>query len=176
MSTSDPQRILPFAFAIGVACMVLLVFMSMRSAPVESDPCDCPLVRLDDAYCYSDLVFEGTPLKADTLYVQGDMRNSADSPIDRILVRFKVERVLKGTFTTMVMDIASADGGNCGFNFIPGQRYVVFATEDNGNMVTDRCTPSRAMDTVTRGFADSLAYVVSGKQWEGRVPVDKPCR
>jgi hypothetical protein len=163
-----------FVGIIGIAGAVLL--SSAMGLSQQTGPCDCPLVRLDDAYCYSDIVFEGVAVKGDTTYVQGGMEHSDADPTDRVLVRFKVERVLKGEFPTLVTVIASAKGEHCGYNFIGGQRYVVFASVEDGVMTTDRCTPTRPMDTVTRGFADSLAYVMSGKQWEGRVPMDKPCR
>jgi hypothetical protein len=176
MSISDPQRVFPTAISIAILSIIVLLFMSMRKAPHASAECECPLLRLDDAFCHADLVFEGIPVAMDTAYVRGDMRNSSDNTIAHVAVRFQVQRVIKGNFPTMLVNVASVDRNACGFSFILGQRYLVFATHENGMVITDRCTPTRNMDTVTRGFADSLAYVMSGKQWEGRVPVDTPCR
>lgn len=176
MSTATSERIAPIATLVGLLGILVLFLMSMRSAPPQPAGCDCPTVRLDDALCYSDLVFEGTPVKMDTVFVRGGMKNSSDNTIDHVAVRFQVERVLKGS-ATMIVDVATAsDHDACGFYFIPGQHYLVFSSQEDGMLKTDRCTPTRNLDTVTRGFTDSLSYVMSGHQWEGRVPLDTPCR
>ncbi len=176
MSIATSERIVPFATLVGLLGILVLPLMSMRSAPARPTACDCPTVQLDDAFCRSDLVFEGIPVKMDTVFVRGGMKNSSDNTMDHVAVRFQVERVLKGS-ATMIVDVATTlDHDACGFYFIPGQHYLVFTSQENGMLKTDRCTPTRNLDTVTRRFTDSLSYVMSGHQWEGRVPMDVPCR
>lgn len=138
---------------------------------------DCALVRLDNAVCRTDLVFEGTPTHIDTVYVQGGMQHSDGSTIDHVAVRFQQHRVLKGTSTTMVVELHTSIGHDArGFHFLPGTRYLVFARMENGMLTTDRCTPTRSIDTVTRGFTDSLTFALSGQRWSERSTTDPPCR
>jgi hypothetical protein len=176
MQVTNAERFLPHITLIGIGSVLVLFFMSMRVAPPRAADCDCAQVRLDDAFCNAELVFEGTPLRSDTVYVVGGMANSSDNTIDHVAVRFQVERLLKGMTTTTVVSVSSTDRDACGFNFIPGQRYLVFTTKENGMPVTDRCTPTRALDTVTAAFTDSLSYVMSGQQWADRTTPAQPCR
>ncbi len=176
---TSTERQFRYAFLLALMCIPVLLLMGMREAPPRPEACDCPTVRLDDAYCYAEMVFEGVPVAMDTVFVQGGMKNSSGSVIDHVVVRFRVERLIKGPGTSMVgmVDVTSSEkNDNCVYLFVPGMKYLVFATLGRGMLVTDQCTPTRNMDTITRGFADSLDYVMEGHQWAGRVPLDKPCR
>jgi len=176
MQVTNAERFLPYITFIGFGSVLVLFFMSMRVAPPRNADCDCAKVRLDDAFCNAEFVFEGTPLRTDTIYVVGGMANSSDNTIDHVVVRFQVDRQLKGNATTKIINVTSTDRDACGFNFIVGQRYLVFTTKENDMLVTDRCTPTRALDTVTTAFTDSLGYVMSGQQWAGRTSPEHPCR
>lgn len=136
--------------------------------------CECPLVRIDDAYCAATWVFEGVPLSTDTIFSKGSGLPEKD-PIDHVDLLFRVERALKGSLAQQVIISTSFERDECAFRFILGTPYLVFARAEQELMVTDRCTPTRAMETIGRSFVDSLEYVRSGHQWEGHVPLNKPC-
>jgi hypothetical protein len=176
MQVTNAERFLPYVTLIGFGSVLVLFFMSMRVAPPRAADCDCAPLRLDDAFCSAELVFEGTPLRSDTVYAMGGMANASDQGIDHVAVRFQVERLLKGHATTKVIRVASTGRSACGLAFRPGQRYLVFTRTEQGMPVTDRCTPSRALDTVTAAFTDSMSHVMSGQQWAGRAMPMQPCR
>jgi len=137
--------------------------------------CECPLVRMDNAYCAATWVFEGIPLSADTIFSTSTGVDARDQPIARVDILFDVQRWLKGTVRKKVVIAASLERDECAFLFDLGTRYLVFANNDQEFMVADRCTLTRALETISAGFVDSLEYVGSGHQWEGYVPLDKPC-
>ena len=138
--------------------------------------CDCPTVQLDDAYCASAMVFEGVPLAADTVFAVGDPQKYPKNPIDHIAILFRVDRSLKGLADKNAVISTSFKDGNCAYLFIMGQPYLVFAQKNGDLMLTDRCTPTRSLDTVGRAFSDSLEFVRSGNHWEGHVPLSTPCQ
>lgn len=138
--------------------------------------CDCPTIRLDDAYCVSNAVFEGTALSNDTTYASGDIKPVARDVVQHTSTRFQVTRSIKGgsSGTTIVRSAVGTD--DCGFHFIPGKRYLVFATLEDGALLTDRCDATRSLEGVTAAFRDSLAFAEAGHRWEGSVPLDGPCK
>jgi hypothetical protein len=155
--------------------LLLVALPAMSQTDMPPEHCDCPTVRLDDAYCAADLVFEGVPFKTDTLMAPGG--GTPDAPVmGHVVVQFKAGRVLKGKTDGAVMILTTLGPEACTFRFLKGTSYLVFAHAENGTLRTDRCTPTRAMDDVRPAFQDSLEFVRSGQQWEGRVPLDKPCR
>ena len=138
--------------------------------------CDCPTIRLDDAYCASSVVFEGTALGNDTTYAQSGVKPVARDVIKHTSTRFQVTRSIKGESSETTTVHSAMDADDCGFHFIPGKHYLVFATFEDGALHTDRCDATRSMDGLTPVFRDSLSYVEAGHRWEGSVPLDGPCK
>ena len=157
----------------GGICLISTTLTAQDREPLAG--CDCPTVRLDDAYCASALVFEGVPLSTDTVFAVGDKLKYPNNTIDHVAILFRVDRALKGVVVENTVVSTSFLRDDCAFRFILGQPYLVFAQKDGDMMVTDRCKPTRSMDMVGRSFADSLEYVRSGHQWVGHMPMDKPC-
>ncbi len=61
-----------------------------------------------------------------------------------IRVRFRSDRSWKGKATGEINLLTGRGGGDCGFQFEPGKRYVVFSRRlSNGKLATDICTPTR---------------------------------
>ena len=138
--------------------------------------CECPAVRLDDAYCFSELVFEGTPSTTDTVYARSATGKYMQNSIDHVNSHFRVTHTWKGPGGGMAEVATFHKLDECGYRFIIGDHYLVFAHSLDGMMVTDRCTPTRAMDTIGPSFRDSLTYVSNGHRWPGPGPEDSPCR
>jgi hypothetical protein len=168
MQVTNADRSLPHITLIGFGSVLVLFFTGMRYAPARATACDCPTVRWDDAFCNADLVLEGNPLIGGTVHVVGGMKNSTDHLVDEVALRSQVDRLLKGKDITKLISVNSMDREGCGFNFIPGQRYLLFTTTENGMPVMDRCSQTRALDTVTTAFTDSLSNVMSGQQSQSR--------
>ncbi len=147
----------------------------MAQTDMGPEQCDCPTVRVDDAYCAADLVFEGIPFKTDTLMPHE--LGTPDAPtLGHVVIHFKTGPVLKGNVDGSVMILTTLGPEACTFRFLKGTNYLVFAHDEEGTLYTDRCSPTRAMDSISPSFLDSLEYVRSGKRWEGGVPLDIPCR
>lgn len=137
--------------------------------------CDCPTVTLNDAYGAAALVFEGVPVTSDTVFTVGDLQEYPEKPIDHVNILFRVNGGLKGTGTGGdIMVSTSFLKPHCAFRFIMGQSYLVFAQKQDGVLFTDRCMPTRAMDTVSRAFTDSLAADHKGQQRVEGVPPIPP--
>lgn len=169
-----PMPSLPLLAASLLTCGVLSS-TAIAQVHVPLAGCDCPTVRLDDAFCAASLVFEGVPLSADTVMASERGPRYPKNPFDHVAVRFQVSRILKGTADGQVV-IATPDRANdCMFRFNAGSRYLVFARTDAQQLVTDRCTPTRAMHTVSRSFMDSLQFVRAGHRWEAGEVVEMPC-
>lgn len=166
--------IFPLMASLLAAFAVISPLHAQDRAPLSG--CDCPTVQLDDAYCASAMVFEGVPISADTVFAVGNAQKYPKNPIDHIAVLFRVDRSLKGLADKGAVISTSFKDENCAFLFIMGQPYLVFAHKNGDLMLTDRCTPTRSLDTVGRAFSDSLEYVRSGNHWEGHVPMNTPCQ
>lgn len=140
--------------------------------------CDCPVVRLDDAYCVASLVFEGVPVFSDTAMTESTGTRYPKNPIAHVDVLFKVDRTLKGTANDSAVISSPFTANACTFRFTLGTHYLVFARMEEGLMVTDRCTPTRTMDAIGARFRDSLEFVRSGQRWVGGggSPLDIPCK
>lgn len=165
---------------IGVyALSCVLLSMTTSTFAQDRTPlagCDCPAVRLDDAWCAASLVFEGVPISSDTIFTVGNELPYPRNPIDHENVLFKVVRTLKGETGPEVIISTARGRDNCSYRFIFGTHYMVFASKDGDLMVTDQCTPTRPMDVIGQSFKDSLEFVRSGHQWEGHVPLNLPCQ
>lgn len=68
--------------------------------------CECPLVRMDNAYCAATWVFEGIPLSADTIF---STSTGVDARINPLLVWISVR------CATMVEGDRSQEGRYCCF-------------------------------------------------------------
>lgn len=168
------HRIRPLIAVLTASLACVGNLSAQNNAPLSG--CDCPTVQLDDAYCASALVFEGVAISTDTVFSVGGAQQYPKNPIDHIAVLFRVDRSLKGLADKDAVISTSFKNDNCAFRFILGQPYLVFAHKNGDLMLTDRCTPTRSLDTVGRAFSDSLEYVRGGNHWEGHVPMSTPCQ
>ena len=170
------MTILQPAVALLFSVPVLMPVCATAQNHTPLANCDCPTVRLDDAFCAASLIFEGVPISSDTVFAAATGTRYPKNPIAHVDVIFKVDRTLKGAATDSTVISSPFMANECTFRFIPGMPYLVFARKHEGLMVTDRCTPTRTMDTIGQGFTDSLEFVRSGHSWVGRLPMDKPCK
>jgi hypothetical protein len=136
--------------------------------------CDCPLLRVTDSWCHSKAVFLGTVTASDTIYKRTEVGKWDRDHVDHITVGFIVDHVFKGDETAMKNIHTGTDGRHCGYNFLPGEKYLVFAYEEaNGQLTTDRCTSTRPAEKVGRQFSDSLDHLMQGGTYE-IAGVDQP--
>ena len=120
---------------------------------VENPP---PLAALQE----SDAVFTGFVLSVEELN-RGLLRSSAD----RVEVTFRVTEAWKGVDSDRVKLRTAAAEASCGFEFVVGMPYIVYAYETANGLSTGLCT--RTTDLALA--ADDLAAL--GK---GMVPPPSP--
>lgn len=101
-----------------------------------------------------DAVFLGTVQTISSIEVTDD---PAYPPYPRRIVRFAVTRAFKGVQGTSVEVTTGAGGGDCGFKFEKGGRYLVYArrTKDGSRLATSICSRTRPVATA----AEDLRYL-----------------
>jgi 5-hydroxyisourate hydrolase-like protein (transthyretin family) len=81
---------------------------------------------------------------------------TADSPFPRRRVVFAIERAFRGVQDATVEVTTGMGGGDCGYEFKDGQRYVVYAhRSSDGRLVTGICTRTRLASQA----ADDLTFL-----------------
>lgn len=175
-----PTILLPAHPLLSILLLAILATGLHGSVNAQQYPplsgCDCPTARVDDEWCAAALVFEGTPYAVDTTFAQADMHPDGRDALRFVQVRFTVDRVLKGDAPKDVIIRTATHRDNCAYRFIMGQRYMVFAHTDDGALETDQCSHTRALDTISPEYRDSLRYVERGHRWVEGKPVQQPCQ
>jgi len=69
--------------------------------------------------------------------------------------RFRVERTFRGSPETEIEIFTGAGGGDCGYPFVKGEKYLVFANLWGGRMTTSICSRTQRLANA----AADLAYV-----------------
>jgi len=73
------------------------------------------------------------------------------------IIRFEVEEVFKGIESRIVEIHSGTNGADCGYWFIRGERYLVYAYGDNpGNLETNVCTRTQPINDKS---AEDLRYL-----------------
>jgi hypothetical protein len=134
---------------------LLPAFLVLASClyPSSADACSCissgPPCQ---AFFQSDVVFVGTVRS-----ITAASNTESDShPFERRVVAFAVERALRGIEGSILnLDVRTGmGGGDCGFAFTAGERYVVYAYRRRGVLITVSCSRTRLASEA----ADDLAY------------------
>src|SRR5262245_56100885 len=110
-----------FLISLSIATALLALSISDVKA------CICDVVGPPcDEYWQSQAVFAGKVIKKSTFYVEegeGDSKHK----YQQVLVRFSIEQVFKGVAGGEVEIVTGLGGGDCGYHFKDGERYVVYA-------------------------------------------------
>jgi len=113
-------------FLISLSIVTALLALSISDVKA----CTCSFVGPPcEEYWQSQAVFAGKVIKKSTFYVEegeGDSRYR----YQRMLVRFSIEQAFKGIVGDEVEIVTGMGGGDCGYHFEDGERYVVYAIRD----------------------------------------------
>lgn len=105
--------------------------------------CTCAYdITVESGLKKADLVFDGRATGSSVLEI-GDTARSYTYSLKEI--RFRVNRCFKGNISDTVITIRTGmHSAACGFHFIPGIRYIVFAywQESSNTYHTSICTPT----------------------------------
>jgi hypothetical protein len=81
------------------------------------------------------------------------------SSADPVTYAFDVQTVYKGDVTRAATVTTAMSGASCGYEFVVGKRYTVFATSANGKLETNLCRGNvgDAIDPADYGLAPGHA-------------------
>jgi hypothetical protein len=131
------------ARAAAVIALSLLL-LSPSAAAACSCPGDVPLCQ---SFWQADAVFSGDVLSFEDL--------NTNRLFQRRVARIRVEHAWRGQVHGTVEVRTGAGGGDCGYSFRPGRKYLIYAYEtQDGKLTTGICSPTKLFD---RAAAD-LAY------------------
>lgn len=98
----------------------------------------------------SDAVFAGKVVQ-----VSGQVDGGAAETVE---VRLEVSQVWKGAESRTVLLKTPGSSASCGFNFEQGREYVVYASQQEGNLTAGLCSRTSPLASA----ADDLAVLGSG--------------
>jgi len=134
-----------------VAVAVVLIVLLATVVP-DAGACSCPrLAPACEAYWTADAIFRGR-VEA----VERAPASSSDLLRTRT-VRFTVLESLKGVTTSTLQVMTAGSRSTCGYSFVKGREYLVYAWLADGALRTGICSRTRALD---RAHAD-LEYARS---------------
>jgi hypothetical protein len=135
--------------ALAFLRLLVAVALLVLSTPRDSAACSCvPDVPLCESFWSSDAVFEGE-------VVEVTDRKDAPTPFAKRRARFTVARVWRGDVPASVDVMTGSGGGDCGYGFRKGRKYLVYASEGQSGLVTNSCSPTKPLDRA----APDLEYV-----------------
>jgi hypothetical protein len=115
-----------------------LFFILFNPAPGHS--CSCVAgIPICETFWKSSAVFAGEVM---------DIASVADverQPFADRRVRFKVERAWRGNVSDTVDVMTGGGGGDCGYSFRRGERYLVFTYDRGGVLWTGICSPTKRL-------------------------------
>lgn len=141
---------MPKPTSLAVAIGIVAALLSL--APASVSGCTCvPTPPPCAALWESDAVFTGIVHEIES--------RSDDTGFVRNRVKFTAVEFWHGDQSSVVDVLTGRGGGDCGYRFEIGQRYVVYAnrTESSGGLVTSICHRTRPISEA----AEDLAYFAS---------------
>jgi carboxypeptidase family protein len=148
-----------FLISLSIATALLALSIS------EVKACTCKIAGPPcEEYSQSQAVFAGKVIKKSMLYVEegeGDSRHK----YQQVLVRFSIEQVFKGVAGDEVEIVTGMGGGDCGYHFKDGERYVVYANrsgQDKSRLYSGICNRIKLVAEADEDFAYFRAIPEAG--------------
>lgn len=114
----------------------ILIFILLFS--IGSYACDCDgILTIEKAYNQSETVFLGKIISVKPY--NSKISKNGDEIVEEysnIIVKIEITNTFKGSSKNIVEIITGIGGGDCGYDFIVGEEYLIFAY-DNG-IYTDK--------------------------------------
>src|SRR5688500_1922870 len=89
-----------------------------------------------------------TPIRTSVVFVgrvQTRVRDTVDA-LNEMVFDFEVERAIAGVSERRVRVLTGDGGGDCGYPFEPGRRYVVYASREGDQIVTTTCYGNKPLE------------------------------
>lgn len=147
------------------AAAVVFIFLFGGTA---AEACSCALTGPPcQSYFRVDAVFIGTVKTITELEAPPDPR-----PYTHRLVTFTVERALRGVEGISIAVTTGMGGGDCGYGFKTGERYLVYAYKaQDGQLRTGICSRTRPIAEATEDlqFVEGLRTASAGARVSGTI-------
>jgi hypothetical protein len=131
--------------------ILLLSLLGLFIAPSAADACSCvggtPLCQ---SFWTTDAVFSG-----EVISIASTPNPSGEQYLAHRLVRLKVVDAFRGGVQGVVEVATGAGGGDCGYNFIQGMTYLVYAHVGKSGLSTSICSRTRVLSQA----GEDLAYI-----------------
>lgn len=137
-----------------------LLALLIVTVPARLDACTCvgDIPRCESFWA-ADVVFEGEVTAVEQLPVS----TGAGGFPGTKRVQFTVTRVWRGQQTDSVQVMTGSGGGDCGYGFRKGRKYLVYASEQDGRLWTNICSPTKPLDRA----AKDLEYLAQAETATG---------
>lgn len=142
----------------------LLAFALLASQPLDAAPCSCgPREDFATAFARSAAVFLGEVLS---------IQDAVPDYNYGVWVTLRVDAQWKGAPSTTLRILTGSSGANCGYDFMEGQRYLVYAETygQTGDLWTHLCSRTHGYYAGDPDLALLAATPVAAGSW-GRMKV-----
>lgn len=138
----------PVVLLLGVVIIVLLASPTTNACSCAGNGPPC------ESYGTASAVFAGTVI-ADRVSERPKGERLKGDEIDWVprAVKFSVEHAFSGGIGTEVEVFTGRGGGDCGYGFKVGQRYLVYAYRYQDKLSTGICTRTRLFSQATEDLA-----------------------
>ena len=140
--------------ARGKPLAIVAALIPFLISPSAASACSCVAdAPLCETYWKAGVVFSGVVSDISAVRLRGEQHY-------RRRVRFRVEQTWRGTAATEVY--TGLGGGDCGFRFVRGERYLVFADIADGRAMTSICS-STGPALMLAGWSDPGASGIGAR-------------
>ncbi len=157
----------PLVVILGTSALLIAVGTTV------SEACTCMLSGpACQEFWQTDAVFDGTVMAIEPMARDLDLGNRTIAVVER-LVKLNARQSWKGVDAGRVEVVTGNGGGDCGFEFEVGERYLVFARRGpvDGRLHASICTPTQKFSATSEAarFFDSLTKPSPGGRIFGSV-------
>lgn len=129
MTTASPFLRLLAAVAIALAVSTIPV--------AQVAACSCMPMAPGEAAAIADAAFTGTVVAEQPV---GGVDLLAPEPMGQVLYTFEVDGIAKGDLRAQATVLAGGDGAGCGMSFAMNERWLIFASAQEGQLATGLCS------------------------------------
>lgn len=133
--------------------MLLGTVVVLALASPAANACTCAAPRSPcEAYGTAAAVFVGT-VAGEREIEQSQSTNPAELDWNPVKYKFSVEQAYEGVHGTQIEVFTGLGGGDCGFPFQPGRRYLVYAYRKKEKLVTSSCSRTSLFEAAKEDVA-----------------------
>ena len=130
--------------------LLAILTILLAAAPRAALACSCAQATKAQQAANVAVVFTGTVTNVSRVFSIGNLCSMSSA--DPVSVGFQVDSVYKGDLPTTVAVRTAVSGASCGYEFVAGKRYTVFATFGDSSLETGLCRGN------TEGTIDPTVY------------------